>query len=391
MNQTNQANPTKWHQIFGAVQQEHLGPVGIKVIPEFQIGSSPPRADMLLLQQAQVTNWTGAQRARLPDGIRDSFAGRILLELKYSESITQETFEQLIGYLFSYRQVENLKREQVQGFVVSSMTPKSETLTRFGYHSTSQAGVYHSEHVMLAEITLLLLNELSDEPHNLFFKLFASRKQEKLKAAAGVQDWWLPNLSSRFSWLLDGLFKLWFSKGVPLMEAITTEILIEQGKALQQVIRSLTAEQIALLPDGQRLLKKGFAEGRREGRREGESIGWQKGQRLGQQLGQLEGEGIGWQKGRAETRQLAMKNIRQTLTMRFNIPLEQYDKQLQPLDLAAMEKLNELAFTVTTLAEFEQILAQQTMLAIKTESNTTLLGQDNRSATALDVALLRKS
>jgi len=41
------------------------------------------------------------------------------------------------------------------------------------------------------------------------------------------------------------------------------------------------------------------------------------------------------------------------LAIRFSTPLEKYDKQLQLLELAKLEQLNELAFTVVTLAEFE--------------------------------------
>jgi len=52
-------------------------------------------------------------------------------------------------------------------------------------------------------------------------------------------------------------------------------------------------------------------------------------------------------------KQIALRNIRQTLAIRFTIPLEKYDKQLQSLDLPRLERLNELAFTVITLTEFE--------------------------------------
>jgi hypothetical protein len=102
-----------------------------------------------------------------------------------------------------------------------------------------------------------------------------------------------------------------------------------------------------------------------EGRQEGESIGLIKGQEIGlikgQEIGLIKGQEIGLVKGRQEAqaeaerkiKQIARRNIRQTLAIRFSTPLEKYDEQLQLLDLPTLERLNELAFTVATLAEFE--------------------------------------
>ncbi len=64
-----QQTQTKWHQLFGAVLEELLTPVGITVQTEVDVSSKPPQVDILLLQRQQAAAWTDEQRQYLPDGV----------------------------------------------------------------------------------------------------------------------------------------------------------------------------------------------------------------------------------------------------------------------------------------------------------------------------------
>ena len=58
-----------------------LTPVGIEVSTNVDVMGNPPEGDMLLLRR-HGRHWSEEQKARLPDGIRDSDAGHILIEFK---------------------------------------------------------------------------------------------------------------------------------------------------------------------------------------------------------------------------------------------------------------------------------------------------------------------
>ena len=184
---------------------------------------------------------------------------------------------------------------------------------------------------MLANIPLLVLNQLRDEPHNVFCKLFASRRRAKLEAMVGVRQWWVSRLSKRLSSLIQGLLKLWFTEGVTLMEEITAEILIEQGKQFQEVISSLLATGELLEVLGGTAAVRQILE-----------------QRLVEEV-------------RQEVRQEAMvQTISRILAVRFGVELDHFVPALEPLPLPVLEALCDVAMTVDHLAEFEARLKQET-------------------------------
>ena len=86
-----------------------------------------------------------------------------------------------------------------------------------------------------------------------------------------------------------------------------------------------------------------------EGRQEGEAIGLEKGLEKGREEGLEEGREQGLEQGRAAT----MKLLRRFLAERFSVPIDHFDAAWAELDLAALDRLSEAAFTVGSLAEFE--------------------------------------
>ncbi|RZN13461.1 MAG: hypothetical protein EF812_07610 [Methanosarcinales archaeon] len=83
------SNKTRWHRLFAKLLEELLTPFGITVITEFPVMNDPPEADILILRKNQA-EWSKQQLALLPDGIRESKAGHILIEFKYSESVNKK-------------------------------------------------------------------------------------------------------------------------------------------------------------------------------------------------------------------------------------------------------------------------------------------------------------
>jgi len=65
----------------------------------------------------------------------------------------------------------------------------------------------------LESLLLLILNELSEEPHNAYIKCFASRIREKRAAFRILKGQNAGPLSGKLLWFLQGLWKHWFSKG----------------------------------------------------------------------------------------------------------------------------------------------------------------------------------
>lgn len=70
-----------------------------------------------------------------------------------------------------------------------------------------------------------------------------------------------------------------------------------------------------------------------------------------------EGEAKGRAAGEAKGR---LDSIRRFMAYRFEIPLDQFDPQLQSLDLAALTELSEIMFEVANLTEFEAALKRLT-------------------------------
>jgi hypothetical protein len=205
--------------------------VNISVLTDFAVMSETPQADILLLRR-QSTAWTAPQLARLPDGIRHCQAGQILIEFKYTESFNEKALLQALGYDTFYKRAKELHNSEVQTFLVLAKTPQSATLAEFGYdESHSYPGVFYTPSRGFRNVILMSLNDLSQEPHNAFFKCFASRRQEKQKAFDLLKQSGLQSLTLRLKLFLAGLWEYWFQLiGEDMNIELTPEQLMEMGK-----------------------------------------------------------------------------------------------------------------------------------------------------------------
>ncbi len=195
---------TKWHEILGEELRLLLTPLNLTVHTSFDVMTASPEADILILRN-ETAQWTPQQRACLPDGIRDVDVPQVLIEFKFTESLTKQHLMKIQGYEAFYRQSQTLKTGQLQSFILSARTPNPAFRQQYGYEETEQAGVHRSHNPLLREIPLITLNDLADTPYNAFVKCFASRPTERRKAFAQLDELTLNDVSQTFLLFLLGL------------------------------------------------------------------------------------------------------------------------------------------------------------------------------------------
>ncbi len=235
----------RWHRLLGALLDAVLSPVGISVETDIPVTAEPPRADLLLLRR-QPPHWNDAQRQRLADGLRDTDAGHLLIEFKYTEGLTESACVQLLSYDYFYRRHRRLSRDDVACFLVSATTPRSNLLTRLGFHPTDRAGVYgRNDHPLLAAMQVILLNELTPAAHNAFLKCFASRRKEQEVSFRVLQQNELLGSSPRIERLLYGLWRL-LMKNAPELQEITPEYVMQLGQELIDAVLETTPADEAM-------------------------------------------------------------------------------------------------------------------------------------------------
>lgn len=229
---TDKPKRTCWHCLLARILKEQLSPVNIQVLTEVQVVPDPPKADIILLRRAGDT-WTQDQLDCLADGLRDTNAEALLIEFKYTESLTEDTFEKLFVYNYLYRNSEGLSRNQLQSFLVSAKTPGTTILAHHGFEPTAQKGVYISKVPFIGVMRVILLNELADEPHNAVLKCFASRRHEKSKAFETMNRHVLPSqTSTALAWATIGLSRIMMEKALdnPAVAGWTPDDIMKLGK-----------------------------------------------------------------------------------------------------------------------------------------------------------------
>jgi hypothetical protein len=222
------------HHLLGSGMEMSLATVHVLVKTESSVLSDSPKVDMLLVQREGRT-WNDAQRARLPDGVRDSAAANILVEFKYTESVTEDGLLQAAAYDLFYRRAQRLAKEQALPVVLSAKTPQKSRLAKWGYEEW-QRGVYRSNMPILRRVMLLALNRLPPRSNNAYVKLFASREQEREAAFASLDKSVLADSVDMHAYVL-GLRQALNVKGeLDMAEVLTPEKVLEYGKKIRQLI-----------------------------------------------------------------------------------------------------------------------------------------------------------
>ena len=234
LNMTGDTVRVRSHQLLGSGMEMSLATVHVLVKTESSVLSDSPKVDMLLVQREGRT-WNDAQRARLPDGVRDSAAANILVEFKYTESVTEDGLLQAAAYDLFYRRAQRLAKEQALPVVLSAKTPQKSRLAKWGYEEW-QRGVYRSSMPILRRVMLLALNRLPPRSNNAYVKLFASREQEREAAFASLDKSVLADSVDMHAYVL-GLRQTLNVKGeLDMAEVLTPEKVLEYGKKIRQLI-----------------------------------------------------------------------------------------------------------------------------------------------------------
>ena len=178
---------TLWHRWFGAFIKILLEPLDIQVETDYPVMKELPETDVIIIRKKGGL-WSKEQLKYIPDGIRQSKARYILLELKYTESINEDTIAQISGYSFFYRTSSKIKKQDLDAFIITSKTPSKKFRKPFGYDQTQWAGVFKSKIPVMRNYPIISLNDLSDKPYNNLFRVFASKKDEVFKGFVKVGE-----------------------------------------------------------------------------------------------------------------------------------------------------------------------------------------------------------
>ena len=229
---------TQSHRVLGMLWHHSLTQVQILVRLEPKLLGDSPRADVLLLRR-DGDAWTAAQRARLPDGVRDSAAGHVLVEFKYSESVNESALAQAVAYDHFYRQGQRLSEQEVMTVLLGARTPLKERLAFWNYEEV-QHGVYRSQLPLLRRVWLLVLNELDPQPHNAYVKIFASRAEERETAFALLDIPVVEETADLQSYIL-GLRSTMEAIGESQMsQELTPEKIMEIGEQVREFVLETT-------------------------------------------------------------------------------------------------------------------------------------------------------
>ena len=236
---------TQWHRIMGALLELLLTRLGIIVQSEVQVMSDPPKVDIVLLRR-EGNRWSEEQLHLLCDGIRNTIARHVLVEFKYSESLSIDALLQALGYHYFYRQSQSLSEAELQTFVMVAITPRRQLLEHFGYSVSEVPGVYRSQQPLLEKVQLIVLNQLQPSPHNAFVQCFASQRRVYQNAFTQIQKLDEAQLSQSAWALVAGLQSQREQKGKIMKaqaEELTAERLIEIGSETRKfVLATLSAE-----------------------------------------------------------------------------------------------------------------------------------------------------
>jgi hypothetical protein len=238
---------TLFHRIFGQMLEGLLIPLNLEVFTELPVMSFPPEADVVLIRRNKNT-WTVRQREFLPDGIRDSHARYVIIEFKYTESVNKKALQQALSYDYLFHVHKGIKKKDMQTFLVSSKTPNEDFMSQMGFRQVpGREGVYQSDNEACNAIKILVLNELPNTYHNVYFKCFASQKDERFKAFKMIQQNGLIEVDSVVKRLMFGLWQVWFNfKGGKKMDIQLTP---EQMQRTSEVwgkcfLRSLSPKEL---------------------------------------------------------------------------------------------------------------------------------------------------
>ncbi len=231
---------TQWHRILARLFELLLTHLGVTVVTELPVMGEPPRIDILLIRR-DGDSWTEQQLQLLCDGMRDVAAPMLMIEFKYSESLTVKAVRQTVGYDHFYCTGQNLADSEVATFILVARTPRPGLLADLGYEATDLPGVYRTRQSVAARVQIIVINQLRPEMHNSFVQYFASKRRVRNAAFERLQEMGEDELGEAVTNLVFGLRgKFDVKEGemgkVREREVVTSESLMEFGRGIRQMV-----------------------------------------------------------------------------------------------------------------------------------------------------------
>ena len=221
--------PTQWHLLLGRLLYSVLEPLGVQVLTEVPLLSEAPKADILLLQRPGA-HWTPEQRQWLADGLRHTDAGHLLIEFKYTQSLTLKALQQINAYDYFYRVDSKRKLSDVGCFLVVASTPQGNWQSRLGFTATAWPGVYQGTEILSKRVQILLLNELAATANNAPLKCFATRQHEWQQALIIANNSGFTRLSEKIYQLIAGLRRVMSMPKTTCTDNLTPDIVMAMGQ-----------------------------------------------------------------------------------------------------------------------------------------------------------------
>ncbi|MBF0201228.1 MAG: hypothetical protein HQK66_07930, partial [Desulfamplus sp.] len=120
-----------------------------------------------------------------------------------------------------------------------SKTPDQKLRKMAGFRDEIKPGVFKSSHVVIDAVQLISINDLSDEPHNLYIKCFASKKSVRKRSFNNLLNSRKGMLAFDLYFVFAGLFNIFTrkEKGVEIMQetsGYTTDEIMNIGKEMYE-------------------------------------------------------------------------------------------------------------------------------------------------------------
>lgn len=218
--------------------------INIMTQPEVRTGALPPAIDLLLVRREPGKPWTPWQLLFLSDGIRDSTATHILIELKYTESLTYHAIEALIGYEVFYRRNNKLPRRAVQSVIMLAKQPRESTRTRVGLTVRMAPGVYRGTHWTLVSKRMIVVSELSVAIHNVFVRLFSTQKAIQIAAFEQFQRELMHKVPTEVTTFVFTVNELLHKGGKSMETLALEEVLMREKTIAHKIVANMPEDEL---------------------------------------------------------------------------------------------------------------------------------------------------
>ena len=165
-------------RLFASILKEVLAPSGIQVSVEKFALTVPPDADIIVCRRDDESLSDVIRDMLLADGLRDNTDPYIMIKFHNTEDLNVDTFRKTLAYAHIHYVKRELKYRELHSFLIITAKLKMDILTdvlnQLSFEQTDKQGVYRSHAPLSDTITVIVLDEMVVEPHNMMLKSFSN-------------------------------------------------------------------------------------------------------------------------------------------------------------------------------------------------------------------------